>query len=323
MRALKRILKWAGSAALFLVLAAALMLVASYLRRDRTFDSPLPALEASRDSAVIARGRYLVHGPAHCADCHGATDAKEIVEKGGEAPLTGGYTLRIFLGEMRAPNLTSDSVTGIGAVSDGHLARFLRTGIDRNGRFGLPVMQYPGLSDADLRAIISYLRTLPPVTHAVPASSYNPLGVITKAWFLQPFAPPSEAPPEEQPREPSVAWGAYLANEVATCAACHTARNMKTGEFTGPPFAGGLVLRNAVDANQVTVSPNLTPDSATGIITKWSREVFVARMRAGNLRPWSPMPWGPFGRMSDLDLESLYLYLRSLAPVNRANPLPQ
>lgn len=283
---------------------------------DRSFEAPDPELRASADSAVIAWGRYLVHGPAHCADCHAPDEAKDIVDSGGEAPLSGGYALRTFLGTMRAPNITSDPITGIGAVPDGRLARFLRTGIDRHGRFGLPVMQYPGLSDRDLVAVISYLRTLPPVTHAVPPSAYNPLGAITKAWFLEPFAPPA-APPPERPDGASAEWGGYLANEVATCAACHTARNMKTGEFTGPPFAGGLVFRKASDPSVFAVSPNLTPDPATGAITGWTLGEFKARMRRGNLRPWSPMPWGPFGRMSDRDLESLWLYLRGLAPVER------
>lgn len=313
----RRVRLWAA-AVLAPVLAAAAFLGASYARRDRVFAAPIPEFRASGDSAVIARGRYLVHGPAHCADCHAADRDKSIVDAGGEATLSGGYALRTFLGEMRAPNITSDRATGIGSVSDGLLARFLRTGIDRHGRFGLPIMQYPGLSEGDLLAVVSYLRTLPPVTHAVPPSRYNPLGVITKAWFLEPFAPPA-TPAPSRPAEPTAEWGGYLANEVATCAACHTARNMKTGEFTGPPFAGGLVFRNADDPGLVAISPNLTPDPATGVMYGWSRGDFMARMRRGNLRPWSPMPWGPFGRMSDLDLESLYLYLRSL---DRAIPPP-
>lgn len=310
-----------GYAALGLALLCAGGLGLSYLRKDRVFDAPAPPFAASRDSAVIARGRYLVHGPGHCADCHAAPDAKSVVDGGGEAPLSGGYVLKTFLGEMRAPNLTSDVVTGLGAVPDPLLARFFRTGIDHRGHVGLPVMQYPDLSDADLLAIVSYLRALPPVTHAVPQSAYNAMGWITKAWFLRPFAQERPAP-AGPPAEPSAEWGGYLANSVATCASCHTARNMKTGEFTGPRFAGGLVLRKADDPKQVLVSPNLTPDERTGIITGWNRDLFVARFRRGNLRPWSPMPWGSFSRMTDFDLESIYLYLHSLGPVERENPAP-
>jgi len=314
-----------GAAALALLCAGGLGL--SYLRKDRVFEAPAPSFMATRDSAVIARGHYLVYGPGHCADCHAAPEAKAVVDggggkPGGEAPLTGGYVLRTFLGEMRAPNLTADVATGLGAVPDPLLARFFRTGIDHRGHVGLPIMQYPDLSDADLLAIVSYLRTLPPVTHAVPPSRYNAMGWITKAWFLGPFSRERPAPAGPT-AEPSAEWGGYLANSVATCASCHTARNMKTGEFTGPRFAGGLVLRKADDPAQVLISPNLTPDPRTGIITGWSREQFVARFRRGNVRPWSPMPWGPFSRMTDFDLESIYLYLHGLEPVDREDRPPQ
>lgn len=326
----RRLRSWLRGSA-YAVLGVSLLcgggLVLSYSRKDRVFHAPAPRIAASRDSAVIARGRYLVHGPGHCADCHAAQGSKDLVDAAGwpaegDAPLTGGYALRTFLGEMRASNLGSDSSSGLGAVPDSLLARFLRTGIDRNGRVGLPVMQYPDLSDADLIAVISYLRTLPPVTRAVPPSGYNLLGTITKAWFLAPFG--SERPaPAGPPQAPTAEWGGYLANSVATCAACHTARNMKTGEYTGPRFAGGLVFRKADDPGQVLVSPNLTPDSLTGILTGWTQAQFKSRFRRGGLRAWSPMPWGPFSRMTDFDLESLYLYLLSLAPVRRENPPPR
>ncbi len=38
-----------------------------YTRYERTFEAPYPNISASTDSAVIARGRYLALGPAHCA----------------------------------------------------------------------------------------------------------------------------------------------------------------------------------------------------------------------------------------------------------------
>jgi mono/diheme cytochrome c family protein len=257
----RRWLRALAGAAAGLILLGVAGLGLAYLRQDRVFTAPAPPFAASRDSTVIARGLYLVNGPGHCADCHAAPEAKSLVDAAGEAPLSGGYMLRTFLGEMRASNLTSDIATGLGGVPDSLLARFFRTGIDHRGHVGLPVMQYPDLSDADLLAIVSYLRTLPPVTHAVPPSAYNALGWITKAWFLGPFSPERPAPAGPS-TEPSAEWGGYLANSVATCAACHTARNMKTGEFTGPRFAGGLVLRKADDPAQVLVSPNLTPTRA-------------------------------------------------------------
>jgi mono/diheme cytochrome c family protein len=283
-------------------------------RADRTFAGTLPALRAVRDSSAVARGRYLVLGPGHCADCHAPPEQKPKVDSGLVADLSGGYALRTFLGDMRATNITPDSLTGIGSIRDGELARFLRTGIDHRGRVGLPVMMYADLSDADVVSILSYLRQLRPIRNPVPPSRYNFLGKITKAFFLEPFAPDSSLRPVPDPGV-TEAYGRYLANAVSNCAACHTARNMKTGEFTGPRFAGGLVFRKSGSPETIAISPNLTPDAMTGAITGWSRERFIARFRSGNLREWSPMPWGPFGRMTDADLGALHLYLSSLEPV--------
>jgi mono/diheme cytochrome c family protein len=264
----------------------------------------------------VSHGRYLAQGPAHCADCH--ADPAGGTDPFGDPVLSGGYALPTYLGDILAPNLTSDSATGIGAVADSALVRFFRHGIDRLGQVGLPIMRYEDMSDSDLVAVLSYLRILPPVPHAVPRSRYNFLGKITKAYFLKPFAP-AALPPSAPPRSETAAYGGYLANAVSTCASCHTARNMKTGEYTGPRFAGGLVFEKADAPGTMAISPNLTPDPSTGAIAGWTRERFIARMRRGSVRAWSPMPWGPFSRMTEGDLGAIYLYLNSLEPVRRDN----
>ncbi len=304
---------------LSLMLAAAgLAVVWALFRSDRTFPLPYPESRVVSDPETLFRGRYLVFGPGHCADCHAAPSQKAEVDSGREAELSGGYAIKTFLGEMRAPNITSDSVTGIGRLSDGEIARFLRYGVDHLGRVGLPIMMYADLSPRDLTAILSFLRALPPVRYEVSPSRYNLLGKITKAFFLEPFAP---RPGPQCVPEPGLtaAYGGYLANDVANCAACHTARNMQTGEFTGPRFAGGLVFRNASDTRLTVISPNLTPDPRTGRIAGWTREMFTARMKRGTPATWSPMPWGPFSRMTEEDIGAIYLYLMQLGPVQR-NP---
>ena len=308
----RSILKGAAAAGLILAALLGLAVAGAYILADRTFTAAAPALRASRDSGLAERGRYLAQGPAHCADCHAIPSADP--DPRGDPILSGGYALRTFLGDILAPNITSDSATGIGAVEDSLLARFFRHGINRRGEVGLPVMEYPDLSDSDLVALLSYLRTLPPVRHAVPASRYNLLGKITKAYFLKPFARAATTPPAPA-RAETAEYGAYLANSVSTCASCHTARNMKTGEYTGPRFAGGLVFEKADEPGTFAISPNLTPHPATGALAGWSREEFIARMRQGSRRAWSPMPWRPFRRMTEADLGAIYLYLNSLEAV--------
>ena len=60
---------------------------------DKKYDLPYPDLTASTDSAVIERGRYLVHGPAHCSSCHVSTfDDMIRSDRGEPVALKGGVS---------------------------------------------------------------------------------------------------------------------------------------------------------------------------------------------------------------------------------------
>lgn len=311
--------------AILMILLATLAAVTWILPKDYSPEFPVqnytlsPETEFKLNSdSLVARGHYLVYGPGHCADCHAREKDMDAVSKGQEVPLAGGHRLKIYLGEIMHPNLTPDSLTGIGRFSDAQLRRFFRTSITAHGEVGLPMMMMADLSESDLEAIITFLRSQKPVRNFVPRTQFNFLGQITQAFFLEPFAPSLPLPQFDKP-DTSVAYGSYLANTVANCRACHTARNMKTGEFEGPPFAGGLRIARRDPPGVIAVSPNLTPDSTTGVITHFTEEAFIARFKAGLVAPWSPMPWGPFSRMTHHDLAALYRYLKSLEPQYRDN----
>ncbi len=307
----------------YLKILSALVLAAVFLaamgawwgvsRADRTFTATVPALHIPTDTSRISHGRYLVYGPGHCADCHAAPANKNQIDSGREASLEGGYVIPTFLGQMRASNITTDTATGIGGLSDSILTQFMLTNINRHGQVGLPIMDFQGIALSDLSDIIAYLRTTTPVKNEVQPSYFNLMGKITKGFFLEPFPVRNHARDSLAPTE-SKEYGEYLANSICNCAGCHTARNMKTGEFTGARFAGGLVFRKAGDPTQVLVSPNLTPNPKGGIIYGWTREAFLARFRMRGLKPWTPMAWGPFSRMTDTDLGAIFLYLQNLEP---------
>lgn len=75
----------------------------------------------------------------------------------------------------------------------------------------------------------------------------------------------------------------------------------------------------------ISYTANLTPD-ATGIGT-WTEEQFIGALRTGRHmgagRPiLPPMPWQMIGQMTDDDLKSVFLYLKSLPPVSNAVPAP-
>ena len=96
--------------------------------------SPDPEITVSKDSTLIARGKYLVYGPAHCAYCHAPASEFTRVEAGEEVSLSGGNIFRLPVGDVYVPNITSDKTTGIGSFTDGELARTLRYGVKKTGR---------------------------------------------------------------------------------------------------------------------------------------------------------------------------------------------
>ena len=293
-----RILAW--TIALVVAAGAAIVAVSEW-RWRRTFDAPYPAISASRDPDVIARGEYLVYGAAACAYCHVPREEWPALAQGAHLPLTGHHRFPLPFGEVYSANITPDPQTGIGRRTDGELARVLRSGVRADGRAAVPLMTLH-LSDEDLTAVISFLRAQLPVAHAVPEHRLNRLGKILMSFSIEPAAP-SVPPPHKSPVGPSVERGQYLANDVSSCAECHTNRG-RDGRLVGPPFGGGQRMDVAADPTRVFVAPNLTPDPA-GPVGLWPEDVFVRRFRQGEQQPGTPMPWGGFGHMTDDDLRSI------------------
>ena len=92
-------------------------------------------------------------------------------------------------------------------------------------------------------------------------------------------------------------------------------------------FSSGLTA--TVGPWGTSFAANLTPDdTGTG---NWTEAQFFKAIREGKskgldgTRPLlPPMPWFNFAKMSDEDLRSVFVYLKSLPPVKNAvpNPLP-
>ena len=257
----RRILTLLGAAIVLIVLAF-VVYVAS--RQNLKFNPPYPEIAASADSAVVARGHYVVRDIANCAQCHGDTNQVAAAMTGADVPLSGGFTWKIPPGEFHARNITPDTETGIGQFSDGAIARALRHGVGHDGRALLPFMELQGLSDEDLVAVVSYLRSQPAVHNPVPAHRYNLLGKVVKATVLANPVGPSATPPTVSPRGRSTENGRYLVESVGLCWACHTQRDMKTGALVGPRFGGATDLEEPSDPLHLWSPPNITSDSTTG-----------------------------------------------------------
>ena len=107
---------------------------------------------------MVERGHYLYS--VSCLICHG-TDGS------GDTPIS----WRPF-GTLWTRNITAHAQAGVGAWSDAELERAIRSGVSRDGRQlhwqGMTWDQFSNLEEEDLRAIVAYVRLLPPVSHAVP-----------------------------------------------------------------------------------------------------------------------------------------------------------
>lgn len=147
----------------------------------------------------IERGRYLVL-MAGCNDCHSpkvftpqgpvpdttrllsghpANSALPKIPEGTIAPdQWGALTSNDFTawagpwGVSFTRNLTPDVATGLGSWTPDVFVKAMRTGKDMGeGRDILPPMPWQNfgqMTDADLRAIFAYLKSLPPIANAVP-----------------------------------------------------------------------------------------------------------------------------------------------------------
>ncbi len=315
MKTLLSILKWSGIVLGSLIV---LLVVAVYLKFPPKLDAPYPDITASTDSSVIAQGKYLVHGPAHCVGCHSSRKREDLGKLGEDLfafPLSGGLEFNFPGAKVFSKNLTPDKETGIGRYNDKELGRMIREGVNSKNEIMVPFMAFGNVSDEDLTAIISYLRSLPPVKHEIPPNEYNFLMKGMMAFLVKPYGPEGEVAKSVK-RDTTIEYGQYLANSVAMCKGCHTNSDMVTGEYIGKPYAGGAKTPSAMEEPGVWVmTPNLTPDPKTGKIATWSQSQFIQRMKAGRVVKESIMPWESFKHFKDEDLVAIYKYLQSLPPV--------
>jgi mono/diheme cytochrome c family protein len=300
-----------GSLLLILVTGGGIF-VAS--RQHLKFDPPYPDVTASTDSAIVARGHYIVRNAAPCASCHGDPAQRAEYTRGADVPLVGGTVFDIPPGQFYPRNITPDPETGLGNVSDRAIARALRFGVGHDGRALLPFMEMQGLADDDLQAVVSYLRTQPPVRNPVPDHRFNVLGKVVKATALsKPVGRRSAAARAARGRSRN---RRYLVESVALCWACHTERSQMTGALTGPRFGGGKGLTETDDR---AIRGRRQTLRATHDWTSRSTERGSVRrsFSSGRVIPGSPMPWQAFSRLDEDDLRSIYRYLKTVPPVVR------
>jgi hypothetical protein len=260
---------------------------------ETVYDVPLPKVTRSTDPAVIERGKHLAQTLAPCveADCHGG-------DLGGGKTIDAGP-----LGRMTGPNV---SAGGLGAAySDGELFRLIRHGVRKDGRSVrfMPAHEMGWLPDEDINAIISYLRTVPPVQKPNGPFEIGPLAKVLDRhdMFVVDVARriDHQKPELAPPPSPTAQYGGFIAKG---CTGCHGAK------LSGGPIPGAPA--------HFPVPLNLTPDD-TGL-KGWTFEEFDKTITTGirkNGKKLDPfMPITALSKLDELEKKALFAYLSSLPP---------
>ena len=297
-RARRRWVKLVGGipAVLFTLLfgTASVLALIGYERLNRVYPNQPSPLTAAITPQLVADGERFARS---CAGCHSSS---------GDLPLVGqdffGAEGGPPIGTLWAPNLTP---AHLAAWSDGEIVRAIREGVGRDGRslLVMPSVHFRNLSDADVLALVAYLRAQPAVEPASPPRQISVLGAILLATvFPAEFfsaQPPLAAPVAAPPRGPTAAYGGYLVS--LECQGCHG------GNLAGlPPNPAG------------PSGPNLTT-----MPQRLTVEEFVALLRTGTFPDGSPigpeMPVKYLEQMSDDDFRAIYAHLESIGalPDNR------
>jgi len=278
--------------ALLLVLGVAILLFGNMLgaqKRQRTVDIAVQPVAWATDAQGIARGNYLFRSRG-CADCHGsAGEGREFINDGKGMRLAG-------------PNITPGGTAGRYTAQD--WVRVIRHGVKADGHpaFIMPSEDYNRFTDADVAAIVGYVRTLAPRTGGAAVIEL-PLPVMV-LYGLGAIRDASEKIDHQlPPAQPVVAavnaqHGAYVAN---MCIGCH-----------GPGLSGGSIPGGPPDW---PAAANLTPGQGSAMVRYPDAQTFVTMLRGGKRPDGSAikvMPFDSLRELNDTDALALYAFLKTV-----------
>lgn len=262
---------------------------------------------------LLERGEYLTRA-ADCEACHTA--------KGG-VPFAGGLAFKLPFGAIYSSNITPDKETGIGAWTDAEFLTALHKGVGRGGKPLYPAMPYASytqITDADAKAIKTYLFSLKPVRTETPANTlsfpYNQRWLMT-IWSAM-FNPDRRFEPNAAQ---TAEWnrGAYLAEGLAHCGECHTPRNLMQATDNRHKFAGAVTSGWR--------AYNITADKTAGIGT-WSDAELAQFLSTGHASGRG-IAGGPMGEAVELsfryltagDIKAIVTYVKTV-PAQATAGLP-
>jgi mono/diheme cytochrome c family protein len=292
---MRRLLRWmryvAGALTLLVVAAVIFVYARSEWILNRRWHIPATEITVPTDSASVALGLRLATLRG-CTGCHGPRLEGSIA---GDIP----HVARIV-----APNLARLARS----YSTVDLERSIRHGVKPDGRSVvlMPSVMFFNLSDADLGAIIAYLRSVTPATDTLPSTEiYLPgrAGLVLGKYQTMAGQIDHAAARIPTPRPgDSVALGNYLVH--TSCTECHRA------DLRGGPMGNEQ-------------APNLA------IVAGYSRTDFTHLMRTGEpmgqrtLQMMAKVAKKRFSHFTDDEIGGVYAYLRSIGNNTDGSPPPK
>jgi mono/diheme cytochrome c family protein len=192
--------KWAPLLIVGSLTAAITLVQTGCVSKAETSPEPVTTKKELSKEELVSRGQYLVT-IGGCNDCHSpkvfgphsvafdstrlmsghpASDPlppvdKKALQPGNWVAFSGDVTAYVGpWGMSFSANLTPDSATGIGTWTEEIFVKTLRTGKhlgQEGGRPIMPPMPWEGvakMTDEDLKAVYTYLQSLPPINNRVP-----------------------------------------------------------------------------------------------------------------------------------------------------------
>lgn len=282
-------LKWTLAVAGVIVALAFLVPGVIWLQSEAIIERRYPlastTVEASEKAKAIARGAHLMI-IAGCADCHGRDFEGRLLNRMPLLPIWSS-NLRLLARSM----------------SDEEFERAIRDGLTpaATSNWVMPSFDYTYMSEDDLIAIVSYLRTLTPAGTAKPSPSFD-MGARF-AIVREDVVPIAQRTLENSASldmGPRYDGGRYLAR--IACSDCHDTDLTGSADGTAPNLA---------------------------VVGRYERSAFFALMRGGRsrdgraLKTMERMTGARFHAFADYEIDALYDYLsaraRALNPRNSSH----
>jgi mono/diheme cytochrome c family protein len=254
-------------------------------------------------AAQVAQGEVLAAG-GYCVTCHTAP---------GGTPYAGGRAMRTGFGTLYSTNITPDTETGIGGWSENAFARALREGVSRDGSHlfpALPYTHFTKLTDDDVAALYAFVMTRSPVKAPAMANDMPfPLNVraLQAGWKLLFFT--SGRYVANPAHDATWNRGAYLAEALGHCGACHTPRNALGAEKSNAAYAGAAIdgwIAPALTSANTSAMPWTTPELAAYLGTG------VSSYHGTAAGPMSPVVHDGLAKLSPDDQRAVTTYIASL-----------